>query len=329
MKRPSDLNHGCAARKPAALRCGTALLVLTLMAACGPRDVPLPPEMRPNTAGEDSGTGAIVSGGSGGSAAAPSGGRTGAAGRTGSADGGRSVSPEAGGGAGEGSGEPFFAGDDPNRNHVQAGSLCARLAVIQCAAEAHCCFAPGRTREDCEASIRASCSSDLYLDQIASNAITGFDAATAATTYTELETRSAACDIGIAEWGLVALRSILKGTRAPNQSCKPPVTALNDKPTQAAALASCTDLAQHACLPTSLLGDWTCAAKSGNGGNCVTEDNCQTGMFCRTTNMALLGKCMQRLELGASCANGTECASLYCKGAKCVAAEQQVAFCLK
>src|ERR1700712_5602138 len=242
----------CQAREqpmPAAFSCGLVLLVLTLMAACGPRDVPLPPEPRRSTAGENSsspgGNGGF--GGSGGGAAAANGG-TAAAGAFGlAADGGAPSQPRAGGGAAAGSGVPFNAGDDPQRNQVQPGGLCARLAAIQCAAEAHCCFAPGRTREQCEASIRTSCSNQLYLDQIASNAITGFDATEAAAAYMELENRSAACDIGIASWGLVALRSILKGTRAPNQSCKPPGTAaLNDKPAQAAALASCTDLAQHA-----------------------------------------------------------------------------------
>lgn len=306
-------------------------MLLTLMAACGLRDVPEPTRPRPSSAGEDgalAGAGG-VSGDTGGAAAAPSGGSSSTGGSS-AADGGTGSPgmpgmPTAGAG-----GVPFYAGDDPNRNHVQPGGLCARLAVIQCAAEAHCCFAPGRTVADCETSIRTSCSNELYLDQIASNAITGFDANAAISVYTELENKSAACDIGIASWGLVALRSILKGTRAPNQSCKPPGTsALNDKPAQAAALASCTNLETNACLPMSLLGDWTCAAKSGSGGNCITDDNCQMGMYCRNPNMQPLGKCAQRLTLGATCTNGTDCASLYCKSGKCVAPEQQVAFCLK
>ena len=32
--------------------------------------------------------------------------------------------------------------------------------------------------------------------------------------------------------------------------------------------------------------------------------------------------------LGATCGAGTECSSFYCKGGKCVVAEQQFAFCL-
>jgi hypothetical protein len=243
--------------------------------------------------------------------------------------GGEGPGPQGGAGAG-GSGKTFFAGDDPERNQVQPGGLCARLAAIQCAAEAYCCDAPGRSLEACETQIRTSCNDDLYLDTIASNAVTGFDAAAAAAAYSELESRSSQCDQGIAAWGLVALRGILKGTHAPNQSCKPPgAGAVTDRQAQAAALASCTNVEAYACLPTSLLGDWTCASKNPAGADCVTEDNCRAGMYCRNPSMAFLGRCAERLALGASCASGDECASLYCKGGQCVAVDQQVAYCLK
>lgn len=256
------------------------------------------------------------------------GGRSGAAADGGGGEAGSAL-PQGGDGGSVGEGKPFYAGDDPNRNNVQPGMLCARLAVIQCAAEAHCCFAPGRTVEECERELRQTCNDELYLDTIAASSITGFDAAAAAAAYSELERRSSECDLGIAAWGLTALRGILKGTKNPNQSCKPAgVAAINDKEAQAAALASCAQIEDYACLPMSLLGDWTCAPKNASGGNCVTEDNCQPGMYCRNPNMQLLGKCAQRLELGASCTNGSECSSLYCKAGKCVAAEQQVAFCL-
>jgi hypothetical protein len=208
--------------------------------------------------------------------------------------------------------------------------LCARLATIQCAAEAYCCFAPGRSVDSCESEIREACSAELFLDQIAANPITGFDAAATAAAYTELEQRSSECDLGIAAWGLTALRGILKGTYSPNQSCKPAGTAaINDKPAQAAALASCKNTEQYACLPMSLLGDWTCAPKSASAGNCVTDDNCQPGLYCRNPNMQPLGKCAQRLALGATCVAGTDCNSLYCKASTCVDPEQQVAFCLQ
>lgn len=309
---------------PAAVRCSVVLLI----ASCGPQRVPLPTEPRSSAgqAAPEAGTGGVVSSAGGASGARPAGG---AGGRSGSAaDGGSASQPQAGS-AGS-AGVPFYAGSDPNRNQVQPGMLCPRLATIQCAAEAHCCSAPGRTVEACESALRERCDDELFLDQIAANPITGFDAAAAAAAYTELERRSAECDLGIAAWGLGALRGILKGTYDRNQSCKPPGTsAINDKPAQAAALASCKESETYACLPMSLLGDWTCAPKSASGGNCVTDDNCQPGLYCRNPNMQLLGKCAARLALGATCVNGTDCDSLYCEASQCVAAEQQVAFCLQ
>jgi len=315
----------------AAVRCSLALLGTCLMLGCGPQRVPLPSEPRSNagqTAPEGGSGGEVSGAGSGGGGGArPSGGTGGTGGRSGSAaDGGGGSQPQGGSGGG---GVPFYAGDDPNRNNVQPGMLCARLAVIQCAAEAHCCFAPGRTVEACESEIRDTCNDELFLDTIAANAITGFDAAAAAAAYMELENRSAACDLGIASWGLTALRGILKGTYNANQSCKPRgASAINDKPAQAAALASCKQVEEYACLPMSLLGDWTCAPKNASGGNCVTDDNCRADLYCRNPSMQLLGKCANKLALGATCATGTECSSLYCKRGKCVTAEQQVAFCL-
>jgi hypothetical protein len=229
-------------------------------------------------------------------------------------------------------GVPFYAGSDPARNNVQPGGICPRIATIQCAAQAHCCFAPARDVATCEAEVRKACAEQLYLDQIAANPVTGFDAAGAATILGELEARSARCDLEIAAWSLTSagLRGILKGTYDLNQSCKPVgVSAVTEKPAQAAALASCKDSDRYACLPMSILGDWTCVAKSGSGANCVTDDNCQPNMYCRNPNMAPLGKCAQRLMLGAACTVGNECSSLYCRGGQCVAAEQQVVFCLE
>lgn len=254
------------------------------------------------------------------------GGSTGDPGAAGSGGG-----PSAGTAGAMSGGAPFYAGSDPARNNVLPGGLCARIATIQCAAQAHCCFAPARDVEACEAELRNSCAQELFLDEIAANPITGFDADATAAILTEFEERSARCDIEIGAWGVssAGLRGMLKGTLAPNASCKPAgVSAVTEKAAQAAALASCADIDQYACLPMSILGDWTCAAKSGNGGSCITDDNCQPDMYCSNPSMAPLGKCAQRLALGASCANGNECSSLYCKAGQCVAAEQQVVFCL-
>ena len=224
---------------------------------------------------------------------------------------------------------PFDAGSDPTRNNVRAGELCARLAVIQCATEIHCCTAPTRSRSQCESALRTACKDELFLDTMSQNPITGFDAAFTAQMFTELESRSALCDLTIPTWSIspLGLRGILKGTLQPNASCKPPGTGVTDKAAQAAALASCKNIETHACLPKSLLGDWLCSPKSGIGANCITDDNCQTDMYCRNPNMAPLGKCAARVAVGGSCSTGGECVSLFCKSGTCVAPETQLAFC--
>lgn len=322
------------------------LVLLALLAwACGPQTVPFPSGPRPSSAGQYSqpwaGTAALPSadagkaggdglaGRDGGAASAANGGAPGSAGAGASAPG---TTMNAGSESPLSYGVPFDAGSDPDRNNALPGGLCARLATIQCAAEAHCCLSPTRGVEGCETEVRNVCAQELFLDQIAANPVTGFDAAATASALTELEARSARCDLGIAAWSLssAGIRGILKGTFEPGESCKPPGTsAVTEKPAQAAALASCKFSDDYACLPKSLLGDWTCAAKSGVDENCVTDDNCQPDMYCRNPNMAPLGKCAQRLAIGQTCVNGNECSSLYCKAGSCVPVDQQVAFCLE
>jgi hypothetical protein len=224
----------------------------------------------------------------------------------------------------------FDAGSDPARNQVAPADLCTRLATINCAGEAFCCQTPTRTVDACKADLIKTCSSDLMLDRIAANPITGFDAAAAERAYTELERKASVCDETVAAWGGSAdgLRGILKGTIAANASCKPPQT-IPDKASIAAALVSCTEPTLHACAFTSLLaGDWSCAAKVGAGGACNTDNNCNDGLYCVLPALAAVGSCTERKAVGASCSAPTQCASLYCKSGKCVAADRQAAYCL-
>jgi hypothetical protein len=222
---------------------------------------------------------------------------------------------------------PFDAGSDPNRNRVMPGMLCARMAVIDCAGEQHCCNSPGRTVDACRADVMKTCS-DGYLDEIAMDPITGFDQSAATAAFTTLEQKASQCDTTVAAWGASTdgLRGILKGTLAANANCKPsqPTT---DTATLGAALASCTGIATTACLPKSLLGQWTCAPKNASGAGCASDYNCNDGLYCNAPAM-MLGKCARRLAVGASCSAPNQCESLYCKGGKCVAADQQVAYCL-
>jgi hypothetical protein len=224
---------------------------------------------------------------------------------------------------------PFDAGTDPNRNRAMPGGLCARLATIQCAAELHCCRAPGRSTAECETSLRNACEDQLYLDVIASNAITGFDPAITMETFTELETRSANCDLGIPGWSLSAagLRGILKGTRAPGENCKPSTADLANKAAQAAALASCTNSDVSACLPKSLLGEWRCSPRNPAGGGCATDENCDSGTYCQIPQGGTLGKCAQRVAVQGACTSGVECTSYFCSAGHCVAPDSQLVFC--
>jgi hypothetical protein len=237
--------------------------------------------------------------------------------------------PMAGGAASNGL-PPFDAGSDPNRNHVVAGQLCSRLAVIQCAAEQHCCNNPGRTASQCQTQSVSDCMTEPSIDQLAAVKSTGFDPTITAMVFDELERRSAECDVGLAEWsvGPSGVRTILQGTIGANASCKP-TGDINNKVNQGAALASCTNSETMGCLPMSLLGGWTCAPKSGADGKCLTDDNCMTGLFCCNPAMTPFGKCAERKDVGASCKSATECTSLICKNGSCVAADQQSAFCLK
>jgi hypothetical protein len=238
------------------------------------------------------------------------------------------ITPVAGSGGGEPTQLPAFdAGTDLSRNMVHPGALCARFATIQCAGEAHCCNTRTRTTQACQVDLTMSCSQQ-YLDQIAQNPVTGFDAAATASAFTQLEQRASQCDINILAWAgsPEGMRTILKGTLAAGASCKPSGDP-TDPPTAGAALASCTNGATIACLPKSLLGDWTCAPKNSAGGSCVTDNNCNSGFFCNNPNKAPLGKCAQLYPLGSTCVDGSQCASLVCKASQCVAADQQVVYC--
>lgn len=222
----------------------------------------------------------------------------------------------------------FDAGSDPNRNKLQAGALCARLATINCAAELHCCINPGRSVESCRATLMTSCG-ETHLDVISQNPITGFDRDLTERAFGQLEQKAAACDPTVATWAesVDGLRGIFKGTKAPNTSCKPAQNFM-DPVVAGAALTSCTGAATTACLPRSLLGDWTCAPKNPGGATCVTDMNCQSGLFCSNASMTALGRCAQRAAVGANCMDATQCASLYCRSGKCVAATVQNAYCM-
>ncbi len=277
------------------------------------------------TAGNGSGAG--ISGGAGNSAAGSSGIATG--GGAGSSSGGLD--------GGTPTHVPFDAGPD-TANMVQPGTICDRLATIQCAGEAHCCDAPGRTFDQCKASMKQGCTDMAMLDGMAMNKITGFDAAFAQTAFTTYEQMASMCDPGVAEWGAAytGLPGILKGTVAAGKSCLP-TGSLQDRSVIASALASCTNLAQQACQPRvqtvgglSLPTSWTCDPKSAAGGLCFTDVNCTDGLYCNNPDLKVGNfKCAARKAAGTPCVNPNECASLFCKKGVCVEKGVQAAYCLQ
>lgn len=174
-----------------------------------------------------------------------------------------------------------------------------------------------------------TCVNDLMLDRIAANPITGFDPVAAERAYTELETRASKCDVTVASWGgsQEGLRGIMKGTLAAQDNCKPP--GLIPLPAAiAAAVVSCAMPAAQACQFTDFSGAWSCQPKVDAGGTCNTDNNCNDGLYCQLATLATVGSCTPRKELGAACSTPTQCASLYCKGKLCVAADQHAAYCL-
>jgi hypothetical protein len=235
-------------------------------------------------------------------------------------------------GSGGSGGGAFNAGTDPQRNQVMPGELCDRLATIQCAGEAFCCDAPGRDQDECYETMLAGCEDELYLDDIAEAESSGFDEPYAATAFTEFEALAASCDPSIARFGydLNGLRGMMKGTVSANGSCTPPgFPALIPSNTMAAvALASCANAATSACVPAVSL--WRCKGLSAEGGDCFTDVNCQTGLYCDNPNLTLSAECKPRLAPGEACELPNECTSLACRDGVCATDDDvQAAYCLR
>lgn len=273
--------------------------------------------------------GSMASGGSNGGGGDPAtGGASGAGGTEGSSDGGTGLVGNGGAGGELGTGGAGFdAGTAPDRNRVQAGAVCARLATIQCAGEAACCANPGRSFEECETRMRTGCVNELYLDAISSNSVAGYDGSAAEAAFNRFEELASMCDVSVATWGASAngLRGITPGTRAAGADCTPP-NPLNTADA-AGYLVACTGGA--ACLPT-LLSGWNCEPRAAAGGNCFTDLNCQDGLYCDNPDLTVSSghRCEPRKSDGSPCALPNECQSLACRGGTCVPQDQQVAYCL-
>jgi hypothetical protein len=238
-------------------------------------------------------------------------------------------SSDAGGTAGTGA-DPF--GDSAD-NAVMPGTICERLSTIQCAGEVTCCDT-ARDFAACKSEMLTGCRDTLFLDTVAMNRITGFEAAAAKTAFTTFEAMARACDASVASWGAsnTGLRSMLRGTVAAGGDC--PISAADATPTAAAALASCLDGANTACMFSAFPGtgipiNWKCNARGDAGTLCFTDANCKEGLYCDNPDLMFNAVCKARKNVGDACEYPNECASLFCKKKLCVAVEQQAAYCLR
>jgi hypothetical protein len=217
-------------------------------------------------------------------------------------------------------------GSVPNRNAVQPGNICRRLAEIQCAAERSCCDDPQRDMSSCLDEVETSCAVDALVDRIAAVPETGFDPAQAEAVLDELERLASDCDPGIWMFGesRAGLLSIFAGSVESGGSCRP--ANVLDETQAAAALVACGDAERQACLPS--LGAWRCAPIAAEAGACFTEANCEAGLYCTNTSLNLAGgQCAARRETGADCAFDQECQSSFCVMGACVQAERDVVYC--
>ena len=225
---------------------------------------------------------------------------------------------------------PDREADEPRVQVDAVGPLCTRLAEIDCEAEQRCCSKVMRSRENCQTELSQSCAQTVYLDQIAAEGATAFDADAAERAFLELEDRASQCDVGILKWlpSEEGLRSIFRGSRAAGERCNPSGGVTGSPAGVAAALSTCSHADGLACLPKGLLGEWNCAAKQPAGQSCVTDDNCADNGACNNFEQAALGVCVERLPLGAACAFDAECESLFCDSDECAEPDADAVYCL-
>jgi hypothetical protein len=212
------------------------------------------------------------------------------------------------------------------------GMLCKRFAEIQCTGEQACCSKPGRDMAACQTAQEAGCGMGaLSLDAVAMDPITGFDMSKSNAAFAQFDTLAKKCDTTIASFGLSTdgFRGIATGTVAAGGKCNPATGGSSMAAATAAALVSCKDPANNACLPAMKPADWTCAPRADSGGMCFTDANCKDGLYCDNPNFQIgSATCKPRKASGADCSLGTECTSLACSGGKCVDATKDTAYCL-
>ncbi len=233
--------------------------------------------------------------------------------------------------AGTGGGRVFDAGSDADRNRVEPGRVCERLSTIQCAGEAYCCDNPGRDLATCKQIMFEGCTRELMLDAVSLDPVVDYDLDRAEDAFTEYERMTSECNTSVADWAisLDGMRSIIKGSKEPEEDCSPDALVPTDED-NAAGLASCKYPETHACLPVAALV-WRCKPLSDAGGDCITDVNCKSELYCDNPSLTYNrdATCKVRKPVGEACDLPNECETLMCKRGSCVPADKQAVFCLQ
>lgn len=228
--------------------------------------------------------------------------------------------------------EPFDAGSESDRNRVEPGRVCERLAAIQCAGEAACCESRRRSVGECIEEMERGCDRELYLDDISRNDVAGYSVEAAEEAFSELERLASACDPGIASWAVSpsGLRGVVRGTIEGGGDCTPP--SILNRPEAAGYIAACLDAETTACLPALDGSDWICSPRGSVGRKCFIDINCEEGLYCDNPRLGPPSSktvCKERKAIGAPCELSNECESLACRNGGCVVSDSQTAYCLE
>ncbi len=224
--------------------------------------------------------------------------------------------------------EPADAGDATVSGAVAAADVCERLSTIQCSGEASCCNNPGRDFDACKQIMKQACETELTLDQIAMNPVSGYDAQKAGEAFDEFERLVDDCVPNVVDWAISreGFAGVVEGTIDEGDDCTPPEPTVVTVAKVGAALVSCRNGAEVACLPKA--SGWTCQQRSDEGGPCYLDTNCKEGLYCLNPALGYDGVCTAQKALDAPCLTPNECASFVCKQGICAPVNVQNAYCL-
>lgn len=274
--------------------------------------------------GATGGTGAV--GGAGGLGGSSGMGGVGGTGASGGVGGDAGTGASGSGGAG-GTGGGVTIG----MNRVNASQVCQRLAELQCIAEEACCTNPSRkypSQAACISNQASVCETNFKVTQIGADPDAGYSIDSAEQAFNYFEMLTETCDTDVVAWGTSTegFLRMMQGTKSQNSFCMP------SGPSDVGTAFSCTVASGLTCVPgaeeptTGTPIAWSCKPRSGSGGKCYSDLNCQDGLRCAEPET--YSTCTSRKALNSSCSYPLECESLFCEGNVCVEATVEAAYCL-